>query len=203
MSIGNELLFPSNSLVILFPSRARATNRQVPAIFIITKKQPGAARSLEDSIIEFSFSFKPRSGERCTCSYYTTLAMSHSVDWSTLPYYFISSTTNTTLTTSYQNILSLTIDEGGVYYVSAYAGVSRTSGADQADFQYQVTGGSSTLYSIFTMYAGGGFPSAHCTGIVTISAGTTIHFQARTTNSRISARIEYLHNLAAIKIAEA
>lgn len=129
--------------------------------------------------------------------------MSHSVDWATLPYYFISSPTNITLTTSYQNILSLTIDEGGVYYVSAYAGVARMSGADQADFQYQVTGGSSTLYSIFTMYAGGGFPSAHCTGIVTISAGTTIHFQARTTNSNISAKIEYLHNLAAIKIAEA
>lgn len=129
--------------------------------------------------------------------------MSHSVDWATLPYYFISSPTNITLTTSYQNILSLTIDEGGVYYVSAYAGVARMSGTDQADFQYQVTGGSSTLYSIFTMYAGGGFPSAHCTGIVTISTGTTIHFQARTTNSNISSRIEYLHNLAAIKIAEA
>ena len=49
----------------------------------VTKKQPGAARSLEDSVIEFSFSFKPRSGERCTCPYYTTLAMSHSVDFTT------------------------------------------------------------------------------------------------------------------------
>ena len=30
------------------------------------KKQPAAARSQEDSVIEFSFSFKPKSGERCT-----------------------------------------------------------------------------------------------------------------------------------------
>lgn len=30
------------------------------------KKQPAAARSQEDSVIEFSFSFKPQSGERCT-----------------------------------------------------------------------------------------------------------------------------------------
>lgn len=61
---------------------------------MVTKKQPGAARSLEDSVIEFSFSFKPRSGERCTCSYYTTFVMSHSVDWTTL----IPQSTGTTIT---------------------------------------------------------------------------------------------------------
>lgn len=127
---------------------------------------------------------------------------SDKVDWTTLPYYFASSTTAKTLTTSYQSLLSLTISEGGVYYVSAYAGVARTSGSAQADFQYQVTGGNPTLYTIFTMYAGGGYPSAHCSGIVTIPAGTTINFQARTTSGDISSRVEYWHNLSAIKIAE-
>ena len=127
---------------------------------------------------------------------------SDKVDWTTLPYYFTSSTTNKTLTTSYQNILSLKISEGGVYYISAYAGVFRTSGMEQSDFQYQVTGGNPTLYTIFTMYDGGGYPSAHCSGIVTIPAGTTINFVAKTGSGNITARIEYWHNLSAIKIAE-
>lgn len=127
---------------------------------------------------------------------------SDKVAWKTLPYYFTSSTTNKTLTTSYQNILSLKISKGGVYYISAYAGVFRTSGIEQSDFQYQVTGGNPTLYTIFTMYAGGGYPSAHCSGIVTIPAGTTINFVARTSSGNITARIEYWHNLSAIKIAE-
>ena len=127
---------------------------------------------------------------------------SDKVAWKTLPYYFTSSTTNKTLTTSYQNILSLKISKGGVYYISAYAGVFRTSGMEQTDFQYQVTGGNPTLYTIFTMYAGGGYPSAHCSGIVTIPAGTTINFVARTSSGNITARIEYWHNLSAIKIAE-
>ena len=128
---------------------------------------------------------------------------SDKIDWTTLPYYFTSSTTNKTLTTDYKSILSLNIKEGGVYYISAYAGVMRTSGTAQSDFQYQVTGGTPTLYTIFTLYAGGGFPSAHCSGIVTIPAGTTINFNARATSGDITSRIEYWHNLSAIKIAEA
>lgn len=36
VSIGNELLFPSNSPVIRFPSRIRATNRQVLRFYYIT-----------------------------------------------------------------------------------------------------------------------------------------------------------------------
>ena len=37
-----------------------------PLLLHYNKKQPAAARSQEDSVIEFSFSFRPNSGERCT-----------------------------------------------------------------------------------------------------------------------------------------
>lgn len=33
---------------------------------LLSARQPGVARSLEERVIEFSFSFNPNSGERCT-----------------------------------------------------------------------------------------------------------------------------------------
>lgn len=85
----------------------------------VSKKQPGAARSLEDSVIEFSFSFKPRSGERCTWLHYITFAMSHSVDWATLSHVSNVGSNVIDVTQTVTTLCEVTIPETGVYYASA------------------------------------------------------------------------------------
>ena len=81
---------------------------------------------MEDSVIEFSFSFKPRSGERCTWLYYTTFAMSHSVDWTTLTY-FAQNSSDVNVGTGETTVITINNLQSGTYLVFGVLSLNKTS----------------------------------------------------------------------------